>query len=141
MAFIHVLRVLASDHLHHSRGTLVVLRRDEQMEVVRHEDVGVDRALEAAAHRVEERAKAFEVVRGVEGCHAIAAALDDVQRYSGDHESRPSRHWVSRRRRMVGEAVGGCKRSAGAPRWSESATITGQPAYPYHAPRSLFQGL
>jgi len=99
--------IVAAKRLHHPRGPVDVIRRHEQVHVIRHEDIGVHRAAGLRGGVLQREAIEGEVLVGEEGGTAVHASLGDVQRLAWLNEARWSRHGrqeMERAPRVVGGA-------------------------------------
>ncbi len=75
--------VAPAERLHHARQAVLVLRRHQQVDVIGHQDIGMD-ATEIASRRLGQPVVVFGIILdGEENGAAIVAALDDVQRLVG----------------------------------------------------------
>jgi hypothetical protein len=87
--------VSAPERLHHPGQRLNMTRRSEQVHVIVHQDIGVDRHVVRARRVVQ----AVEIEQAIgdarEHRRTIVAALDDVQRGAGVVEARLTGHAAS----------------------------------------------
>jgi hypothetical protein len=83
--------VAPPQRLHHRRRRPARARRDEEMDVVRHEHVGVHGARVSSRGAVQAIEVKAPVGVSVEACRAVVAALDHVQRHARQLEPRRTR--------------------------------------------------
>jgi hypothetical protein len=79
---VEVLNVLTSDDLDHRRNASGLGGSDEQMHVIAHEDVCVNRTLCAATRVVDDGPVHPEIQPVAKNRAAICSPVDDVERYS-----------------------------------------------------------
>ena len=89
---VHVLDIALPQMLHQQRATVGPLRRQQQVNVIGHETVGVDHALELRGEDLQVREIEFVVGIGEEAGAAIVAALNDVDWHLGDGDPRTAGH-------------------------------------------------
>jgi hypothetical protein len=92
---VHTIEVLdvALPHFPHQLGkAFALLGSDEQVHMVGHENVGVDRAVLAPAQFLEEREIENSIGVANEARAAVVAALDDMDGIAWDAESGCARH-------------------------------------------------
>lgn len=89
---VDVLDVAPAERLHEAGGPVGGAGRDEQMDVVGHEDVGVDDAAPVGSRFLEPVEVAVIVLLGEEAGLAIDASLDEVLRNSGKLDARAAGH-------------------------------------------------
>jgi len=77
---------------HQQRGPIGLARREQQVHVVGHQHIGVDRARIARRQLAQVVQVAPVVVIGEEADAAVIPALDDVQRGAGDPQASTSGH-------------------------------------------------
>jgi hypothetical protein len=82
----------AAEAIHQARGPLGAGRRQQEVDVVGHQDVGVDRAADIGGdlREIVEIGAPIGIVE--EAGLAIDAALQEMDRHAGKHETRPARH-------------------------------------------------
>ena len=85
MPVVEVPHVPASERLHHARWRTCILRGDEQVRVIRHEDVRVDRAMRTLAdvQKYREKALAVRVVDEARG--TVVPPLEHMQYVTREH--------------------------------------------------------
>ena len=93
---IDVLHVALSQVLHQQRGPIAPARREQQVHVVGHQDIGVDRAYVARRQLLQMVEIAAVVVIGKEAGAAIVPTLDDVQWGAGNAQASATGHDVCR---------------------------------------------
>jgi hypothetical protein len=77
--------------LHQQRSAIGILWREQEMDVVRHQDVGVNRARKLVGEPVQLLEIVCVIFRRVEARAAIVPALDCVQRNSSSAEAGAAR--------------------------------------------------
>jgi hypothetical protein len=84
--------IAAAKAIHQPRGPLGAGRRQQEVDVVGHQDVGVDRATDIGGdlREIVEIGAPIGIVE--EAGLAIDAALHEMDRHAGKHEARPARH-------------------------------------------------
>ena len=84
--------IAAAEAIHQSRGPLGAGRRQQEVDVVGHQDVGVDRAADIGGdlREIVEIGAPIGIIE--EAGLAIDAALHEMDRRAGKHETRPARH-------------------------------------------------
>src|SRR5438105_7206695 len=92
MAAVEVLDITLAEIAHERRAALRVARREKQVDVIRHQAIGVQRALRlgreiAKVKQVDEVIAVFPETR-----LPVVTALNDVYGDVGHDESRQSRH-------------------------------------------------
>jgi hypothetical protein len=79
---VEVLDVSTSDDLDHRRNAPRLDGRDEEVYVIGHQDVGVNRTLRAATRIVDDIPVHLEIQPIAKNRAAVCSAVDDVKRYS-----------------------------------------------------------
>jgi hypothetical protein len=82
----------AAEAIHQPRGPLGAGRRQQEVDVVGHEDLGVERAADIGGDLREIVEIGAPVGIFEEAGLAIDAALHEMDRHAGKHETRPARH-------------------------------------------------
>jgi len=105
---IHMAHVAPAERLHHATYATEVRRRHQQVDMVGHQHVGMDRATFALCDFVEIAQVTTIVVRREEARLAVVAALDDVLCDAGKIESGWAGH-ADIQRRMPGSSRTGAR--------------------------------
>jgi len=92
VAQVEVTHIGAPHRLHHLRQTVPGFGRDQQMEVVVHDHVGMDRHLEGPGMLMPEVQQALAVLVVAHNGLAVVAALDDVVRITSNGEAGQTGH-------------------------------------------------
>jgi len=89
---VDVLNIALPQRLHQLPGATGRRRRQQQMDMVGHQHIGVDTALRLRRVLAQPAEITTGIVIGLEAGLAIVAALDEVQRDFSERESRAARH-------------------------------------------------
>ena len=92
---IEILNIRLTQKFHHLRDPARLSRRREQVDVVRHQHIGVDVDFLFPRNRREPIQIPDTVLIGPEAWAAIVATLDDVEGESGDLNAWATRHFFS----------------------------------------------
>ena len=92
MLLVEIRDVVTSDPLHHPCQALIVGRRSQQVQVIRHEHIGMDGHLELPCSLLEPAEEGQMVIGITEDGQAVMATLDDVVRLVRNDESGKAGH-------------------------------------------------
>jgi hypothetical protein len=90
--FVEHLHIAAADCLHHLGQTLICLWREQQMQVIAHQHIGVDVDLVHAALLEQQIEHALVISNSAKNVLPVVAPQDDVVRVAGDGETREASH-------------------------------------------------